>query len=242
MSSGENNAIEIRGLTRSYWRKTVLCGLDLSVPHGETHVMLGRNGAGKSTLFKVLLGALKPHAGEVSVLGLDPLRQGHLLRARIGYVPTTPDAYRWMTYPDLCRFLSAYHPTWNTGRARDLAEQLEVPQKTSLKSMSRGEGMKAMLAAALASDPELLLLDEPFAGLDPIVREEVLRGVITHLKNEKRTVLCTTHDLDVAARIADRVVYLEGGRIVKETAVDEARPDVLREQLVGAAAGVGDER
>ncbi|MEE8105877.1 MAG: ABC transporter ATP-binding protein [Planctomycetota bacterium] len=242
MSNHAKNAIEIRGLKRSFWRKTVLDGLDMAVPHGETHVLLGRNGAGKSTLFKVLLGALAPHAGAVSVLGLDPLRQGHLLRARIGYVPTTPDAYRWMTYPDLCRFLAAYYPTWNPGRARDLAEQLDIPQRTSLKSMSRGEGMKAMLAAALASDPELLLLDEPFAGLDPIVREEVLRGVITHLKNERRTVLCTTHDLDVAARIADRVVYLEGGRIVKEAVVEEARPDTLREELVGAAAGVGEER
>ena len=235
--SNSKHAIAIRGLKRSFWKKTVLDGLDLTVPHGQTQVVLGRNGAGKSTLFKVLLGALKPHAGEVTVFGLDPIKQGHKLRERIGYVPTTPDAYRWMTYPDLCRFLSAYYPTWNPGRARDLAEQLDVPQRTALKSMSRGEGMKAMLAAALASDPELLLLDEPFAGLDPIVREEVLRGVIGHLKNERRTVLCTTHDLDVASRIADRVIYLEGGRIVKEADVEEARPDVLREELVGAGEG-----
>ena len=227
-------AIHIEGLKKQFWRNPVLRGLDLSVGHGETVVILGRNGAGKSTLFKLLLGTTAADAGVMRALGLDPLKQGAKLRKRLGYVPSTPDAYRWMSYRDLCRFLEPYYPDWSRERAGDLAAQLEVPLRTPFKKMSRGEGMKAMLCAALAPGPELLLLDEPFAGLDPIVREEVLRGVIGHLKDERRTVLCATHDLDVAARIADRVAYLEGGRIRKDTPNLEARPEALRAELVGS--------
>ncbi len=230
-------AIRVEGLTRRFRRKEVLAGLDLTVEVGETVVVLGRNGAGKSTLFKLLLGGLSAHGGSIEVTGLDPIRQGAELRGRIGYVPTTPDAYPWMTFADLSRFLESHYARWSRERAGDLAAQLDVPLKTPFKAMSRGEGMKAMLCAALAPDPQLLLLDEPFAGLDPIVRKEVLRGVIAHLKNSRRTVLCATHDLDVAARIADRVVYLDSGRIVKDERVEEARPEALRDKLVGASRG-----
>ena len=219
-----DNAIHIEGLRKRFWRNPVLQDLDLDVEHGETVVVLGRNGAGKSTLFKLLLGTLAPDAGSLSVLGLDPVRRGARLRRRVGYVPSTPDAYR---------FLEPYYPGWSRELAGDLAAQLEVPLRTPFRKMSRGEGMKAMLCAALAPEPELLLLDEPFAGLDPIVREEVLRGVIGHLKDTRRTVVCTTHDLDVAARIADRVVYLENGRVQKDEYVDEIRPEALRAQLAG---------
>ena len=233
----KHSAIRVEGLTRRFWRKEVLTGLDLTVETGETVVVLGRNGAGKSTLFKLLLGGLSASSGSIEVAGLDPLRQGAELRGNIGYVPTTPDAYPWMTFSDLCRFLESHYARWSRERAGDLAAQLDVPPRTPFKAMSRGEGMKAMLCAALASDPQLLLLDEPFAGLDPIVREEVLRGVIGHLKNSRRTVLCATHDLDVAARIADRVVYLDSGRIVKDERVVETRPEALRDKLVGASQG-----
>ena len=228
-----DNAIHIEGLRKRFWRNAVLQDLDLDVGHGETVVVLGRNGAGKSTLFRLLLGTLAPDAGSLGVLGLDPLRCGARLRRRVGYVPSTPDAYRWMSFRDLCRFLEPYYPGWSRERAGDLAAQLEVPLRTPFRKMSRGEGMKAMLCAALAPEPELLLLDEPFAGLDPIVREEVLRGVIGHLKDTQRTVVCTTHDLDVAARIADRVVYLENGRVQKDEYVDEVQPEALRAQFAG---------
>ncbi len=228
-----DNAIHIEGLRKRFWRNAVLQDLDLDVGHGETFVVLGRNGAGKSKLFKLLLGTLAPDAGSLSVLGLDPVRRGARLRRRVGYVPSTPDAYGWMSFCDLCRFLEPYYPGWSRELAGDLAAQLEVPLRTPFRKMSRGEGMKAMLCAALAPEPELLLLDEPFAGLDPIVREEVLRGVIGHLKNNRRTVVCTTHDLDVAARIADRVVYLENGRVQKDEYVDEVRPEALRAQFAG---------
>src|SRR5690606_20422087 len=102
-----------------------------------------------------------------------------------------------------------------TSLCAELARQLAVPLTTKFKALSRGEGMKAMLVAALASEPELLLLDEPFAGLDPLVREEVLGGIVQSLRDGERTVLCATHELEIAARIADRVALLHDGRIAR---------------------------
>jgi ABC-2 type transport system ATP-binding protein len=122
---------------------------------------------------------------------------------------------------DLFRFLRPQYPTWDRAHADELVARLRVPEQTPFKSMSRGEGMKAMLAAALAPRPPLLLLDEPFAGLDPLVREEVLRGVIGELRGGRRTVLVATHDLDVVARVADRVAILASGRISAHGSLDE---------------------
>ena len=198
-------------LVKRFRKNRVLDQVDFAPEAGQVTVLLGRNGAGKSTLMKLALGVLKPDGGTLTVCGLDPVKKARDVRRAIGYVPDKPDVYLWMTPGDLFRFLQPQYPTWNRDTVERLSEQLEVPMKTKFRSLSRGEGMKAMLVAAMAHEPELLLLDEPFAGLDPIVREEVLRGVIGELKG--RTVLCTTHDLDVASRIADAVAILDQGKI-----------------------------
>jgi ABC-2 type transport system ATP-binding protein len=150
-----------------------------------------------------------------------------------------------MTVADLFRFLAPHHPRWSTKRAAELVASLDVPTDVRFKDLSRGQGMKAMLAAALAQDPEILLLDEPFAGLDPMVRDEVLKGVVRELKDGERTVVCATHELDAAARIADRVAILAGGRIAKEGTLAEVLgtddepadvPERLQTVLAAAAA------
>lgn len=232
-------AIRIDGLHFRFGRRRVLRGVDLCVPPGATTVLLGSNGEGKTTLLNVCLGVLSQQAGAVEVLALDPRRDAAALRRRVGYVPSVPDAYDWMRLSDWFRFLRAHYPDWDDERADALATQLDVPRRTRFKAMSRGQGMKAMLAAALAPSPDLLLLDEPFGGLDPLVREEVLRNVISALGDEPRTVLMATHDLDVAARVADRVAVLAGGRIAREESVQvfaaredgAATPAALRDAL-----------
>jgi ABC-2 type transport system ATP-binding protein len=236
-------AVDLSGVRAGYGRREVLSGVDLVVPRGEVVVLLGANGEGKTTVLRLCLGVLPVRAGTVRVLGLRPVKDAARLRRRIGFVPATPDAYGWMTACDLLRFVAPHLPTFDRRRADALIERLRVPTATPFRAMSRGEGMKAMLVAALAHDPELLLLDEPFAGLDPLVRDEVLGAVLAAVGEKARSVLVVTHDLDVAARVADRIAVLSGGRIVREgpasdfaRARDEApTPAALREALATAA-------
>jgi ABC-2 type transport system ATP-binding protein len=220
-----NHVMAVSGLVFDFGfgprRKRVLDGLDLQLQDGAVTVLLGQNGSGKSTLLRVLLGVLRPRAGSVRLFGKDPLRAHREVLQRIGYVPDVPDVYPWMTATDLFAFLQPHYPRWNRELCAELCERLAVPMRTRFKAMSRGQGMKAMLAAALAPEPELLLLDEPFAGLDPLVREQVLAGVVEALKVGERTVLCATHELEIAARIADRVAVLQGGKVVQHGSLAE---------------------
>jgi ABC-2 type transport system ATP-binding protein len=231
--------ITFEGVSKRFGKRVVLDDFDFSLAPGEVTVLLGRNGAGKSTLLRLCLGVLKPEAGSVEVCGLDPARRARDVRRRVGYVPDKPDVYDWMTPKELMRFLRPQYPTWNADRAARVAEQLSVPLNSPFKALSRGEGMKAMLMAALAPDPALLLLDEPFAGLDPVAREDVLKGVI---RAGEQTILCATHDLDVAARIADRVAVLSKGKIVAHGPAEEVvgaggrAPERMKEILEEAVA------
>jgi ABC-2 type transport system ATP-binding protein len=237
--------IRLAGVRAGYGRRRILDGLSLEVPEGAVTALVGANGAGKTTLLRLCLGALKPAAGEVRVLGLDPIRDARRMRERIGHVPDKPDAYPWMRARDLFRFLAPHYPTWDRRRAEDLLRRLGVPERARFRTMSRGEGMKAMLAAALAHDPDALLLDEPFGGLDPLVREEVLRSVIAAAGERKRTILVSTHDLDVVARVADRVAVLHDGRIAREGPADSfvardaeaTTPTALRDVLASVTEG-----
>ena len=216
-----NTVLDIQGLSVGFGRKQVLRDLDLRVHDGAVTVLLGQNGSGKSTLLRVLLGVLRPQKGSVRIFGKDPLRAHREVLQRIGYVPDVPDVYPWMTAKDLFKFLQPQYPTWNAALCAELCERLAVPLRVKFKSMSRGQGMKAMLAAALAPEPELLLLDEPFAGLDPLVREQVLQGIVEALKEGERTVLCATHELEIAARIADYVAVLQDGKLQKHGSLSE---------------------
>jgi ABC-2 type transport system ATP-binding protein len=216
-----NDVLTVKGLELGFRRKAVLRGLDLQLVPGKVTVLLGANGAGKSTLLRVLLGVLRPASGSVRLFGLDPLREHRAVLQRVGYVPDTPDVYPWMKPAELFAFLRPHYPTWNAERCEQLCERLAVPLQTKFAALSRGQGMKVMLVAALASEPELLLLDEPFAGLDPLVREEVLQCVVTELRDGERTVLCATHELEIAARIADRIAVMHDGRIVRHGALAE---------------------
>jgi len=234
--------LHARGLTKCFRKRKVLDALDFELARGAVTVLLGRNGAGKSTFLKLALGVLKADGGSLTVCGHSPARHPRIVRQRMGYVPDKPDVYDWMTPAELYRFLRPQYPTWNDDLVARTVASLQVPAATPFGSLSRGEGMKAMLVAALAPEPELLLLDEPFAGLDPVARDEVLRGVIGEIRAEERTVLCTTHDLDVAARIADRVALLSGGKIGKHGTTEEvlgegsSAPERMRELLAEVPA------
>jgi len=213
--------LETKELDKRYKRVMALRNVSLNLAKGKVTVLLGPNGAGKTTLIRLAMGTLKPEYGKIRLFGLNPLKKPRQVRQKIGYVPTIPDAYDWMTLTALFKFLRPQYPTWDDEYALKAIEQLSIPTKTTFKNMSRGQGMKAMLVTALAPKPPLLLLDEPFAGLDPLAREEVLRGVIGQIREEGRTVLCATHDLQVASRLADRLIVLANGKLKTEGTVEE---------------------
>lgn len=204
-----NPLLEITDLTKSFRRKRVLEGVSLALRPDESVVLLGSNGAGKSTLLRCLLGLERPDSGSVSVLGRDPQRHGDAVRERVGYVPDHPDVYDWMTADELFRFLAPAYPTWSVERAERFAEALRYPRTTPFKAMSRGEASKVVLAAALVPAPPLVVLDESFARLAPDTRDEVLEFFVREAPLDGGAALVATHDLDVAARLADRVFLLE---------------------------------
>ncbi len=208
-----SEALRAEGIGIRLGKRPVLRGLDLALAPGTVTVLLGPNGAGKTTFLRLALGSLRPDAGTLRVLGLDPLREPRRLRERVAFVPAAPDAPGWMSVVELARFVRAHHARWNEARLAGMLAALDVPLDAPLRRLSRGQAMKATLAVALAPDPELVLLDEPFSGLDPLAREDFLRLFLAELAERGATALVTTHDLDVAARLADRVAVLHEGRI-----------------------------
>lgn len=205
-----------------------LTGLDLALPHGATTVLLGRNGSGKTTLLSTLIGLLRPIAGGMRVLGLDPLRKSAEVLERVGFVPDRPDAWPAMRLGEAAALSRAHQPRWDEQRFMQMLARFEVLPTMRFREMSRGQGMKASIALALATDPELLLLDEPFGGLDPAARDEVLDAMIGALGERPRTVFVSTHETEIAARIGEHVVVLKDGR---------AAPVRPMEEIVHAAEG-----
>ncbi len=235
------SGIDIQDLIVAYGRTVVIDSVMLHVPEGSTTLLLGGNGTGKTTLLQACIGALKARAGTITIDGVDPQRHRSKALRGIGYVPDKPDVYGWMRPNDLFSLLRTHYPTWNSKHASELCEMLRVPLDTRVRSMSKGQGMKTMLVAALAHEPRVLLLDEPFGGMDVATREDILRGVIDVLAGGSRTVLISTHDLDMAARLADRVAVLENGTITREGALDEIAGDAapatgLRDVVAASAA------
>lgn len=211
----------------------VLRGASLALEPGRLTVLLGRNGVGKSTALRMLSGALLPDRGEVRVEGVDPCRVPSI-RSRIGYVPSAPDLPPWMSLDDAARFEARLRPQWSTARLERLIDALSVPRSRPVAKLSKGQAAAAQLALCLAAEPTLFLLDEPFAGLDVLARDAFLSAFISELELEGRAALVTTHDLDLAARIADRVVLLENGAFrIPENLGNEPGVAALRRVLAG---------
>ncbi len=224
----QDPVIEVTGLTHRFGRRAVLRGIDMRVPRGSVTALLGRNGEGKTTLLRLLTGWLRPRPGRVRVLGLDPARRGPDVRRIVGYVPDRLDVPRWMRVADWLRFLEPFYPTWSRDEETALCERLDLDPRAKVTTLSKGQRAKHALIAALAHRPELLLLDEPFAGLDPIVRHEVLTAILGHLREEGRTVLVVTHSIADVERIADRVVLMEQGRIRLDADLEEIQRSAVR--------------
>jgi len=220
--------IELKNVQKSFGSKIVLRDLNMVVPAGQTFAFLGRNGAGKTTTIRMLLGLLKADAGEVRVLGLDPQSEAIEIRRRVGYVAEDQQMFGWMRVSQLMSFIAPFYPTWDAALAKDLAERFELPMTTRVRHLSKGQGVRVALLLALAHRPKLVILDDPTLGLDPIMRKEFLRDVVTHLQGENVSVFFSSHLLYEIEPVADSVVILDHGQVLRQAATEDLRATVKR--------------
>ncbi|MBP7481831.1 MAG: ABC transporter ATP-binding protein [Lacunisphaera sp.] len=207
------NIIETTSLSRRYWRTEALRDLTLAVPAGSIFALLGSNGAGKTTAIKVLMNLLPPTSGSATVLGVDSRRLRERERAQIGYVSENQKLPLWMSVRQLLDYCRPFYPTWDAALETKLLAQFDLPPERKLKHLSRGMLMKAALLSTLCYRPKLLVLDEPFSGLDPLARDDFVRGLLEASGLGDWTVLVSSHDIEEVERLADNIALLEGGRL-----------------------------
>jgi ABC-2 type transport system ATP-binding protein len=224
----EQPVIEMHGVRKAFGRKLVLQDVELSVPPGQTFAFLGRNGAGKTTTIRMLLGLVKPDSGQVRVLGLDPGTNALEIRKRVGYMAEDQEMFGWMRVGQLMSFIAPFYPTWDAAWAKELSDRFELPLKTRVKHLSKGQAVRVALLLALAHRPKLVILDDPTLGLDPIMRKEFLRDLVTHLQGEHVSVFFSSHLLYEIEPVADSVVILDHGRVVRQAATEDLRTQVKR--------------
>jgi ABC-2 type transport system ATP-binding protein len=207
------NIIETRNLGRSYGHSEALHGLNLIVPEGCIFAFIGPNGAGKTTTIKVLMNLLEPTTGEALVLGVNSRKLKPRERQQIGYVSENQKLPDWMTVRQLMNYCRPFYPTWDKGLEQKLLRQFELPPDRKIKHLSRGMMMKAALLSSLAYRPKLLVLDEPFSGLDPLVRDEFVHGVLEVAQQDEWTVFISSHDINEVEQLADMVGIIDGGKM-----------------------------
>jgi ABC-2 type transport system ATP-binding protein len=216
------DAIEARGLRKSFGRSHALDGLDLSVRTGEVHAFLGPNGAGKTTTIRVLLGLIRKDAGEATLLGGDPWRDATTLHRRLAYVPGDVTLWPSLTGGEIIDLLGWLRGGMDTKRKDALIERFDLDPAKKARAYSKGNRQKVALIAALASDAELLILDEPTSGLDPLM-EATFRGCVNEERQTGRTVLLSSHILAEAEALADRVTIIRAGQTVETGTLAELR-------------------
>jgi len=215
--------IEIKSLSRRFGSKLALDNVSLGVPGGVVFGLVGENGAGKTTLIKHILGLLKAQSGSVRVFGLDPVTDPVGVLGRVGYLSEQRDLPLWMRVDELLRYTQAFYLKWDAAYAEQLRRQFGLDPASQIKSLSRGECAKAGLLLALAHRPELLLLDEPSSGLDPVVRRDILEAIIRTVADEGRTVFFSSHLLDEIERVSDHIAMMVSGNVVLSGPLDAVK-------------------
>ncbi len=207
-------AIHAANITVAYGRKTAVDDVSLSIPTGSVYALLGRNGAGKSSLVRCLLGQLRPDGGSVTLFGEDVWRKRAALMDRIGVVGEEPDAPAEMKVRDLGWFSSRLYSRWNKSAFEERVARFGIASDAKFGNLSKGQKKQVTLALALATSPELLVLDDPTLGLDVVARKSLFEEVIAHMADYGITVLITSHDLAAVEAVADRVGILRAGKLV----------------------------
>ena len=204
--------IQSEALNKSFRRHEAVRGISLAVPEGSIYALIGANGAGKTTTIKTLLNILTPTRGRAEVLGVDSRRLSPREYSKIGYVSENQQLPRRLTVGEYLDYLRPFYPTWDESLQRSLISELQLPLDRKIGDLSHGMRMKASLAYALCYRPQLLVLDEPFSGLDPLVRDELMERLLQQA--DEMTVFLSSHELDEIEGSTTYVGYLENGRLL----------------------------
>jgi ABC-2 type transport system ATP-binding protein len=216
-------AIQTRHLTRYFGAKRVVHDLNLSVPRGSIFGFLGRNGSGKTTSLRMILGLLRPTWGSSTVLGHDSQQLPAEIRARIGYLAEGHPVYGWMRVNDAHAFQARFYPKWNHELFHTVLEFFRVDPKTRARNLSRGERAGLCLAMALAPEPDLLVLDDPAIGLDPVARRSLLESMVYATRKADRTIIFSSHLLADIERMADHIAVLDYSILRAQCSLDTFR-------------------
>jgi len=236
-----NSAIHTQNLSKRFGQTTAVDRMNLDVSEGAIYALVGPNGSGKTTTIKLLMNILRPTAGRAAVLSIDSRSFAGKAFERVGYVSENQEIPEWMTVAALLNYCRGFYPRWDRQLAEQLVRQLDLPLGRKLKHLSRGMRMKASFASSLAYRPSLIVLDEPFTGLDPLVRDELIEGLLK--RASEATIFISSHDLAEIETFASHVGFLENGRLLfseemtalsnrfREVTVTLDRPAALAQEL-----------
>ncbi len=220
--------ISAKNVKKWFDKKEVLTGLDIEIERGTVTGLLGKNGCGKSTLIKCLLGLIATSSGKVELLGENGWDLSADAKSRIGYVPQEPQLYPWMRIKQLVDYHAAFYPNWDKNLSDSLLDRWELNPTERVGPLSAGQLHKLALVLAMGHSPELLILDEPVASLDPVARREFLAEILKISYDENRAVLFSTHITSDLERVADRVAIMREGKIVYHDRLDDLKESVKR--------------
>ena len=229
-------SVTLAGLRVAFGAQTVLDGLDWALLPGQVVGLLGRNGGGKTTLLESLLGLRELDAGAVQLFGQPVAALDDALRARIGYVPQQSDLFEWMTPVQMLGYFKSFYPRWNDAKVDGLLSKWDIASDQPIGKLSGGQQQRLAIVRALAHEPDLLVLDEPVASLDPAGRRDFLRELVDQVLNRGTTVVFSTHILSDLERVAFNVAFLSAGRIALQAPLDELLETTHR--LIGPVAAV----
>ena len=221
-------AVVCAGATRCFGRRIAVDRVDLVIPTGTILGLLGPNGAGKTTLLRLILGLLRPTAGTVQVLGQSALATDAAFRGRVGFLAEDHPVHAWMTVAGLAAHHRAFFPRFDQAVFSSLVARAGLAPRTRLGGLSRGQRASACLAATIAADPDLLVLDDPGLGLDPAARRDLLEGILATVRRPGRTVILSSHQMADIDRVADRIAVLDGGVLRADCTLDRFRAAVRR--------------
>jgi ABC-2 type transport system ATP-binding protein len=227
-STPRDACVRLQGLKVAFGTQRVLDGLDWSLPTGQVVGLLGRNGAGKTTLIESLLGLREPDAGQAMLFGQPSTALDDAVRARIGYVPQRSDLFEWLTADQLLAYFRSFYPRWNTAKVDGLMSRWDIARDKPISKLSGGQQQRLSIVRALAHEPELLVLDEPVASLDPAGRRDFLSELVEQVADRGTTIVFSTHILSDLERVALDVAFLTGGKIALHAPLDELLESSVR--------------